>query len=484
MSRFLFAALICAGLFGPSTLKADIVQDWNVTLNDAARTVVSKHNPGVPTRAMAMLNGSIYDTFQAIKRTHAPFKVNTFAPSNTSVEAAASQAAYRVLSNIYPEYQATLDSTLATRLGAIQNGAPKTAGINLGNFVAQEYIDAHQNDGWDLPDQYTPTIGAGHWSSDPLHPGQKGWGSDWGSVNPWAMPNPDHFDSETTFTLQDMNTQRYTDAFNEVKDYGALNSPSRTADQTKIGLFWAYDRPGTGAPPVLFTESLIEIGNAIGNTPEQNARLFAMATVAQADAVIACWDTKYEQDFWRPVTGIRGALDDNNPNTIEDLNWVPLGAPGNDPNSTTDDFTPPFPAYSSGHASMGGAIFRAVELFYGTNNFSLADASVPGDANSAQYTLHSIEPGGGGSRSYSSFTQVGPVGPGLENSPEGENTMTRIYLGVHWRMDQEDSQALGRAVANYVAANYFQAVPEPGTLVLTLLGVLAMALSKRRSRII
>jgi hypothetical protein len=177
-------------------------------------------------------------------------------------------------------------------------------------------------------------------------------------------------------------------------------------------------------------------------------------------------------------------LDDNNPNTIEDLNWVPLGAPGNDPNSTTDDFTPPFPAYSSGHASMGGAIFRAVELFYGTNNFSLADASVPGDANSAQYTLHSIEPGGGGSRSYSSFTQVGPVGPGLENSPEGENTMSRIYLGVHWRMDQEDSQALGRAVANYVAANYFQAVPEPGTLVLTLLGVLAMALSKRRSRII
>ena len=136
MSRFLFATLLCAGLLTPATVNADIVQDWNVTLNDAARTVVTKHNPGVPTRTMAMMNGSIYDAFQAIDRTHAPFKVNTLAPG-ASADAAASQAAYRVLSDIYPEYQATLDSTLSTRLGAVPNGAAKTAGINLGNSIAQ-----------------------------------------------------------------------------------------------------------------------------------------------------------------------------------------------------------------------------------------------------------------------------------------------------------------------------------------------------------
>ncbi len=126
---------------------------------------------------------------------------------------------------------------------------------------------------------------------------------------------------------------------------------------------------------------------------------------------------------------------------------------------------------------MGGAIFKSLELFYGTNDFIIADAAIGVDPVTAVYTLLSTEPGGGGSRDYERFTQVGPLGPGLENSPEGENSMSRIYLGVHWRMDQEDGQALGRAVAEYVAANYFQAVPEPGSLGLAamLLGILPLA---------
>ena len=98
-----------------------------------------------------------------------------------------------------------------------------------------------------------------------------------------------------------------------------------------------------------------------------------------------------------------------------------------------------------------------------------------------QYTLHSTEPGGGGARDYVRFTQVGAIGPGLENSPEGENSMSRVYLGVHWRMDQEDGQALGRAVAQYVAANYFQAVPEPGGLSLAVFALIGGGSLRRRS---
>jgi hypothetical protein len=472
------------GLAAPPAVRADIVQDWNDTLCTAAEIVVSKHNPGVPTRAMAMMNGSIYDAFQAVNRTHAPFKVNMFAPG-ASVNAAASQAAYRVLSDMYPEVQPMLDSTLATRLAAVPNGAAKTAGINLGNTIAQQYIDSHQNDGWTLPDQYTPTVGPGHWDTDPMvGPAwiQKGWGSDWGSVHPWAMPDPEHFDAVAPFKISDMNTQRYTDAFNEVKAYGSRNSAVRTADQTEIGLFWAYDRPGTGAPPVLFIENMVDIGNAVGNTPQDNARMFAMASVAQADAIITTWDIKYDVDLWRPIMGIRHADTDGNPNTTADPNWAYLGAPGNDPNSATDDFTPPFPAYTSGHATMGGAIFKSLEHFYGTNDFAAADASIGTDPVTGQYTLHSTEPGGGGSRDYVRFTQVGPMGPGLENSPEGENSMSRVYLGVHWRMDQEDGQAVGRAVADYVAERYFQAVPEPGTVLLTLLAA-AIGMTMRSKRV-
>jgi membrane-associated phospholipid phosphatase len=485
MSRKIKFALALASIIAASarTSVADIVQDWNDTLCAAAETVVTKHNPGVPTRALAMMNGAIYDIFQAVDRTHKPFKVNTLAPG-ASVDAAVSQAAYRVLSDMYPEMQAELDSKLALRLGAVNNGVEKAAGIDLGNFVATQYITAHQNDGWDLPDAYTPIVGPGHWSTDPMvAPNiQKGWGSDWGSVHPWAIPNPDHFDAATPFTIAQMNTQRYTDAFNEVKAYGERSSVVRTADQTEIGLFWAYDRPGTGAPPVLFVENMRDIGNAIGNTPADNARMFAQASVTLADSIIAAWDQKYEVDLWRPVTGIREAGDDGNPNTAEDEDWEYLGAPGSNHAAASDDFTPPFPAYVSGHATMGGAIFKSLALFYGTNDFAAADAAVGNDVVDAMYTLYSLEEGGGGSRDYVRFTQVDPLAPGMEDSPEGENTMSRVYLGVHWRMDQEDGQALGRAVAQYVADNYFQAVPEPNGLALAALA-LASAIRARRIRV-
>jgi hypothetical protein len=69
-----------------------------------------------------------------------------------------------------------------------------------------------------------------------------------------------------------MNSQAYTNAFNEVKEIGALNSATRTADQTKMALFWAYDRPTMGPPPVLFSRNLEEISQQMNNTPEQNAR--------------------------------------------------------------------------------------------------------------------------------------------------------------------------------------------------------------------
>lgn len=478
--RLAIALCLLGSWAGVKAMGGDIVTDWNLTLCQAAETVVSKHNPGVPTRAMAMMNGSIYDIFQAVNRTHAPFKVNTLAPG-ASIDAAVSQAAYRVLSDMYPEFQATLDSTLATRLGAVADGAAKTAGINLGNLVAQQYITSHQNDGWDLPDAYTPTVGPGHWSTDPMVAPviQKGWGSDWGSVNTWAIPGPDTFDGVMPFKISDMNSQRYTDAFNEVKEYGSRNSMARTQHQTETGLFWAYDRAGTGAPPVLFIESMINIGDAIGNTPADNARMFAQTSVALVDSVIAAWDQKYEVDLWRPITAIRGADDDGNPNTIADPTWEYLGAPGADPGSASDDFTPPFPSYVSGHASMGGAIFKSLELFYGTNDFSVADALIGLDPVTGHYTLSSSESGSGGPRDYVRFTQVGGMGPGLENSPEGENAMSRIYLGVHWRMDQEDAQALGHAVAQYVAANFFQAVPEPTTTGLLLLGLGGSAMRRQ-----
>jgi hypothetical protein len=232
----------------------------------------------------------------------------------------------------------------------------------------------------------------------------------------------------------------------------------------------------------LFIENMVDIGTQIGNSPADNARMFAMASVALADAIIAAWDQKYAVDLWRPITGIREAANDGNPNTLADTTWEYLGAPGADHGNASDDFTPPFPAYVSGHATMGGAIFKTLELFYGTNDFATADAMFGADPVAGTYTLHSTEPGSGNVRDYYvRFTQNGPLGPGLENSPEGENSMSRVYLGVHWRMDQEDGQELGRAVAQYVASNFFQHVPEPSAIVMVFVAIAgAGGLCRRR----
>src|SRR5439155_12101087 len=179
----------------------------------------------------------------------------------------------------------------------------------------------------------------------------------WGSVNPFSMLSGGQFRPPAPPALT---SQAYTDAFNEVKSFGAIDSVVRTADQTEIGHFWAYDRPGTGAPPSLYNQITQVIAKQRHNSEIDNARLFALVNVAMADAGCAAWDAKYVYNFWRPITAIRQAALDNNPDTTADADWTPLGAPGD---GVVPDFTPPFPAYISGHSTFGAALFETIHNF-------------------------------------------------------------------------------------------------------------------------
>ncbi|OHB79572.1 MAG: hypothetical protein A2W31_18130 [Planctomycetes bacterium RBG_16_64_10] len=459
---------------------ADVVLEWNSVLRSVMQQdgthPVNQANPGWATRSIAMMNGAIYDVFQAVNRTHVPYQVSTHALPNTSLEAAVHQAAYELLLHGYPGEQGILDAEYNARMALISGGIEKTNGMNLGHNIALAYIANRTGDHSDESFPYTPGTDPGEWRPDPYHPTQVAWGPGWRTVNTFAISNTDDFVNALP-PIPAMNSQAYTDAFNQVKAYGALNSAVRNAAQEESALFWAYDRPSMGPPPVLFVRNLEEIAAQAGNSPQENARLFAQASVAMADAAIAAWDAKYRFNFWRPVAaiheaGVGGPGDnDGNPATVADPTWRPLGAPGADPGDFTDDFTPPFPAWTSGHATMGGAMFKAIELFYGTNSFNQADSLFGIDPVGADYTLTSQEAGSGSSRTYTTFTQTGLLDIGTENSPEGENGVSRIYLGIHWIFDQRDGITLGNSIAEYVAANRFQAVPEPSTIALALLGI-------------
>jgi hypothetical protein len=434
-------------------LRADEILDWNATIREVIQANVSHANPGWSTRAMAMTNGAMYDVLMGFDRTHQPFKHSALAPAGASQAAAVAQAAYQTLMFAYPGQQPQLDLAIAAKLGAIPDGPAKTAGIAYGNQTAQTYIDWRTGDNADVVVPYTPGTDPGEWRPDPLHPGQSAWGPAWGTLKPFIVSS-DQFPMDPPPALD---SAEYAAAFNQVKELGALNSATRTADQTDIAIFWAYDRQAMGPPPVLFDRNLQDVAMTMGNTEPENARLFAMASVAMADAATAAWDAKFEDNYWRPITAIREGDTDGNAATEAAVDWKPLGAPGNNSNDWSDDFTPPFPAWPSGHATMGGALFEVLRDFYGTDNVN--------------YVLNSAEtmPSGLNTRSFTSFTQA-----------EWENGMSRIYMGVHWLFDAEDGIKLGNDIADWVGANAFQAVPEPAAVGLLTTVLVAATLSRRR----
>lgn len=438
-------ALLLSGLLN-NTAKADVVLEWNQIASDILVANTDLQNPGMASRSMAMMNLAIYDAFAMTKDQGIMFynygTGHTSPNLTASSKVAAAQAAHTVLSSIYSDQQTSLDASLATSLSGFSNGTAKTEGIALGQSIGQSILDYRANDGYDSMSQYMPSNAVGHWQSDPLNPGQQAWGPAWGEVDTFAIQSPTSFLPPPPPSLS---SQEYADAYNEVKELGSLNSTSRTTEQTEIANFWAYDREGMGTPMRMFNDILQTLAVQEGNTEKENVELFAKATVAMADAGIVSWNSKFEYDFWRPVTGIRDGDLDGNALTIGDENWTPLGAPG----GTGNNFTPPFPTYLSGHATFGGAVFQTLIDFYGTDaiDFTLSSEELPG-----------VE------RDYISFTEA-----------MAENGRSRVYLGIHWNFDDTLGQLAGSEVANYISGGQFisaTAVPEPSSLAMLILGSL------------
>ena len=402
----------------------DMVLEWNQIMLDAVRTAGTP--PTGVSRIAAITQVAVYDSVNALARTHEAFLVDTIAHPLASREAAVATAAHRALIAIYPNQADMLNDRLTASLATIADGKSEDDGGALGRFVADSVLALRQNDGSGVVPP--PSLGStelGQWRPTPRPnpaipgaelPGLPGLHPHWGDVTPFAMTSTEQFRPDAPPALD---SAEYTANFNEVKELGSFNSATRTADQTVIAQFWAN---GAGTPTTVGHLNLLAqiVAQQHGNSLEENARLFAGLNAAMADAVISCWDAKYEFDFWRPITGIREAATDGNPDTTADTNWKPLLV------------TPPFPSYTSGHSSISGAATAVLADFFGTDDIS--------------FTLPSQAPGFA-ARSYTSLSQLAE-----------ESAASRLYGGIHWTFDNNVALEAGIAIGQYVAANFLRPV--------------------------
>jgi hypothetical protein len=418
-------------------LSADFVFDWNALLLDVQRLRAQGNPPA--TRALAILDGAIYDSVNAIRPTHTIFHVDARAfpgASAASADSAAAQAAHDVAFALYtqPAERTRFDALLAAQLAEVPDGQAETDGIALGQSVAALMLAWRANDHSGDIVPYTPGTGPGVWQPTPRPnpspppaelPGLPSATPQWPYVTPFALISGDQFRPGPPPALTSAD---YTAAYLEVKALGGngtITPSTRTPEQTEIALFWA----GVGV-----SNSGIAIWNQIAQTVAaehslslaDSARLFAQVNVASADAFVASFDAKYTYNFWRPVTAIRAADTDGNPDTLPDSTWTPLIT------------TPNHPSYGSNHSVQSRAAAEALAAFFGTDQVRFtATAEVPG--------VGEVE------RSYKKFTEAAK-----------EAGKSRIYAGIHWSFDVAVGEQLGRKVGQYVADHFFQALTGSG----------------------
>jgi hypothetical protein len=412
------------------------------------RTYGEQYGPANSSRALAIVQLAVFDAINAIAQRYPSYSGLPQAASDTSPDAAVAQAAHDTLAALYPSQKSRFDSQLADDLARLPAGRANNNGTDLGRRAAAAVLalrthDHSRHTDYIVGQDYFVSNAPGQWRPDPVSMSPLAYGARWGQVRPFVLPSVDHFRTPPPPAL---NSSAYTAAFNETKKIGGngITTPTvRTREQTIIGIFWGYDStPWVGTPPRLFNQLLHRIAQARTKDPVEMARLLALANVAIADATIAGWKDKYAWDFWRPVTGIREASEgtgptgrgDANPDTRGDPHWTPLGAQAS--NLDGPNFTPPFPAYPSGHAVEGSAFFEVMRRFYGTDKLSFSFVSDEFNGITRDNNGH-VRPRI--SRSFANLSQA-----------EEECGRSRIYLGVHWDFDRTAGALQGKRVGDYV----------------------------------
>jgi hypothetical protein len=382
------------------------VIDWNQILLSIVNTPGAQPANIQPTRNFAIVDAAIYDAVNAIDRTHEPYLIDIRAPRDASETAAADAAARTALVGLYPAEQTVLDADYATELAKVPDGPAKDQGVKLGEQVATSLLSIRATDGSSVtPSPFVAGTAPGDFRPTPPNLPTPVF-TTWGQVTPFVLNSASQFRPPPPPALT---SDAYAGAINEVQSLGAVTSTTRTTEQTEIGKFWN--------PPIqnFWNQIAGEVAAAHHSDLPTTARLFAALNLSFADSAISFYDAKYTYQLWRPVTAIRLADTDGNPNTIADPTWLPLA--GN---------TPADPSYPGAHSTISAAGADVLGRYFGDQqSFTVSSPALPGVT-----------------RSFDSFSAAA-----------SEAGLSRIYAGVHTRVDHVAGLTLGNDVANFVLNN-------------------------------
>ncbi|HET9267733.1 MAG TPA: vanadium-dependent haloperoxidase [Vicinamibacterales bacterium] len=412
--RLLVLALVAAAVAHGSPAGAvgtgNSVTVWNKYAVDVVVGIAKK--PGAAAMIdLTIVHAAIYDAVNAIDGGR--FKAYASTPSvpqNASVDAAVGQAAHDVLRWLYPGQAEKLDADLATALLAIPDGPEKDAGTAAGAAAADAVIVLRTNDGRnDLSVIYIPPSRVSAW--EPTPPAQAPAQTPWvGTMKPFTMTAPSQF---RPVAPPAVTSTEYAKAVNETRSKGVMVGSTRTDADTAQALFWAEHFA------TQYNRYLRDLTVAQQLSTADSARLFAAVTMTAADSLIACWDGKFTYGLWRPITAIRNAAIDGNPDTAADPLWTPLLA------------TPNHPEYPSAHACGSSAIAETLAAFFGTDR-----------VRSTITSTTDITP-----RTFETFRDL-----------YADVHDSRIFAGLHYRFSMNAGRVVGTKVSRQLTKKYFSPV--------------------------
>jgi hypothetical protein len=398
----------------------DTIVEWNRVL------VTSLGTPGVLeptvffTRPLALMHVAIYDALNSFDRVYTPYIDFVNVEAGASRDAAVAQAARDTLVGMFPSQAAVYDAALAAQLSRIP-AAAAASGARAGAAAARAALDRRANDGWNRPNPaYLLPDMAGYWKPVPPQNTPAAF-VHYQDVTPFVIASARPFLVEPPPALT---SQRYATDFNEAKAIGSATSTTRTADQTLVAqLFAAVPTVTTTSIPAVWQNLTRDLIRSRGLNDLEAARLFALINATFHDALYVSMSGKYLYGFWRPVTAIRDADRDGNPDTVADPNFLALLP------------TPPYPSYPGNYACIGAALTTAFTRYFGRDDIA--------------FTITWAQPTGPGvTRSYNGFRQLAD-----------EAARSRVYGGIHFTFDTTSSFGVCTPLGQYIFENTFRRVP-------------------------